>query len=47
MTPQTPMYIGSQSKSFTGLAIAQLIELGKINLNDPVQNIYPMVQGGG
>lgn len=24
MTPQTPMYIGSQSKSFTGLAITQL-----------------------
>jgi CubicO group peptidase (beta-lactamase class C family) len=37
MTPQTPMYIGSQSKSFTGLAIAQLIEQGKINPNDPVQ----------
>ena len=41
MTPQTPMYIGSQSKSFTGLAIAQLIELGKINLNDPVQTYIP------
>ena len=37
MTPQTPMYIGSQSKSFTGLAIAQLIEQGRLNLNDPVQ----------
>jgi CubicO group peptidase (beta-lactamase class C family) len=37
MTPQTPMYIGSQSKSFTGLAIAQLIEQGKIRPNDPVQ----------
>jgi CubicO group peptidase (beta-lactamase class C family) len=37
MTPQTPMYIGSQSKSFTGLAAAQLIEQGKINPNNPVQ----------
>jgi CubicO group peptidase (beta-lactamase class C family) len=37
MTPQTPMYIGSQSKSFTGLAIAQLIEQGKIKPNDAVQ----------
>ena len=37
MTPQTPMYIGSQSKSFTSLAIAQLIEQGKIDPADPVQ----------
>ena len=37
MTPQTPMYIGSQSKSFTGLAIAQLIEQGRIDPNEPVQ----------
>jgi CubicO group peptidase (beta-lactamase class C family) len=28
LTPQTPMYIGSQSKSFTALAIAQLAEQG-------------------
>lgn len=41
MTPQTPMYIGSQSKSFTGLAIAQLVEQGKIKLNDPVQTYLP------
>ena len=41
MTPQTPMYIGSQSKSFTALAIAQLIEQGKINPNDPVQEYIP------
>jgi CubicO group peptidase (beta-lactamase class C family) len=37
MTPQTPMYIGSQSKSFTGLAIAQLIEQGLVSQSDPVQ----------
>ncbi|MDQ2692449.1 MAG: beta-lactamase family protein, partial [Chloroflexota bacterium] len=41
MTPQTPMYIGSQSKSFTGLAIAQLIEQKKIDPNDPVQAYIP------
>ena len=41
MTPQTPMYIGSQSKSFTGLAIAQLIEQGKIDPGAPVQNYIP------
>jgi CubicO group peptidase (beta-lactamase class C family) len=41
MTPQTPMYIGSQSKSFTALAIAQLIEQGKIKPNDAVQKYIP------
>jgi CubicO group peptidase (beta-lactamase class C family) len=41
MTPQTPMYIGSQSKSFTGLAIAQLIEQGRIDPNEPVQTYIP------
>ena len=41
MSPQTPMYIGSQSKSFTGLAVAQLIEQGKIDPNAPVQNYIP------
>jgi CubicO group peptidase (beta-lactamase class C family) len=41
MTPQTPMYIGSQSKSFTGLAIAQLIEQGKIKPGGPVQKYIP------
>ncbi len=41
MTPQTPMYIGSQSKSFTGLAMAQLVEQGKVRLNDPVQKYIP------
>jgi CubicO group peptidase (beta-lactamase class C family) len=41
MTPQTPMYIGSQSKSFTGLAIAQLIEQGKIDPNEHVQTYIP------
>lgn len=41
MTPQTPMYIGSQSKSFTGLAIAQLIEQGLVSPSDPVQKYIP------
>jgi CubicO group peptidase (beta-lactamase class C family) len=44
MTPQTPMYIGSQSKSFTGLAIAQLVEQGLIDLNSPVQTYIPWFQ---
>ena len=41
MTPQTPMYIGSQSKSFTGLAVAQLAERGKIDLTSAVQTYIP------
>lgn len=44
MTPQTPMLIGSQSKSFTALAIGQLAEQGKIDLNAPVQRYIPWFQ---
>lgn len=41
MTPQTQMLIGSQSKSFTALAIAQLAEAGKLDLAAPVQTYIP------
>lgn len=41
LTPQTPMLIGSQSKSFTALAIAQLAEAGKLDLNAPVRTYIP------
>jgi CubicO group peptidase (beta-lactamase class C family) len=41
MTPQTQMLIGSQSKSFTALAIAQLAEMGKLDLNAPVRTYIP------
>lgn len=41
MTPQTPVVIGSVSKSFTALAIMQLVEQGKISLEDPVQSVIP------
>lgn len=41
MTPQTKVYIGSQSKSFTALAIAQLAEQGKLDLNATVQTYIP------
>lgn len=39
LTPQTPFTIGSVSKSFTALAVMQLVELGQINLDDSI-NIY-------
>ena len=41
MAPQTPMFIGSQSKSFTALAAAQLAEQGKLDLNAPVRTYIP------
>lgn len=41
ITPQTPLLIGSQSKSFTALAIAQLAEAGKLDLNAPVRAYIP------
>lgn len=41
MTPDTPMYIGSTSKSFTALAVLQLLEQGKLDLDAPVQRYLP------
>ncbi|MFD0711964.1 serine hydrolase domain-containing protein [Paenibacillus sp. GCM10027626] len=41
VTPQTPFIIGSLSKSFTALAMMQLVEQGKIQLDDPVQHYLP------
>ncbi|WMI80520.1 serine hydrolase domain-containing protein [Anaerotignum sp. MB30-C6] len=41
VTADTPMYIGSVSKSFTALAVMQLVEKGKINLDSPVIYYLP------
>jgi len=41
VTPQTPFYIGSVTKSFTALAVMQLVEEGKIDLDAPVQTYLP------
>jgi hypothetical protein len=41
VTPRTPFIIGSLSKSFTALAIMQLVEAGKIELDAPVQRYLP------
>ncbi len=35
-TPETPFLIGSMSKSFTALAVLQLVEAGKLDLDAPV-----------
>ncbi len=41
MTADTPMFIGSQTKSFTALAVMQLVEAGKIELDAPIQRYIP------
>ncbi|HEY6685497.1 MAG TPA: serine hydrolase domain-containing protein [Propionibacteriaceae bacterium] len=42
-SPQTPFVLGSTTKSFTALAVMQLVEAGKINLDAPVQHYLPWV----
>jgi CubicO group peptidase (beta-lactamase class C family) len=41
VTPQTSFIIGSTTKSFTALAIMQLVEAGQIELDAPVQTYLP------
>jgi CubicO group peptidase (beta-lactamase class C family) len=41
VTPQTPFLIFSSTKSFTALAIMQLAEAGKIELDAPIQRYLP------
>jgi CubicO group peptidase (beta-lactamase class C family) len=41
VTPQTPLMIGSTTKSMTAVAIMQLVEEGKIELDVPVQQYLP------
>ena len=40
-TPQTPFLIASVTKSFTALAIMQLVEANKVELDAPVQRYLP------
>ncbi len=41
VTPQTPFQIGSTTKSFTALAVMQLVEAGLVELDAPVQTYLP------
>jgi len=41
VTSQTPFIIGSTSKSFTALAVMQLVEAGRVELDAPVQRYLP------
>jgi len=47
VTPQTPFIIGSTSKSFTALAIMQLVEVGEIKLDASVHTYLPWFSMGG
>jgi CubicO group peptidase (beta-lactamase class C family) len=39
--PHTPFFIGSLTKSFTALALMQLVEAGKVELDAPVRHYLP------
>ncbi|HTK28742.1 MAG TPA: serine hydrolase domain-containing protein [Vicinamibacterales bacterium] len=41
VTPQTPFCIGSVTKSFTALAIMQLVDAGKVELDAPLRRYLP------
>jgi len=41
LTPSTPMPIASLSKSFTSLAVMQLVEAGKLDLDAPITKYLP------
>ena len=41
VTPQTPFMIGSVTKSFTALAVMQLVDAGQVELDAPVQTYLP------
>lgn len=44
VTPQTPFVLASVSKPITALAIMQLVEAGKVELDAPVQRYLPTFQ---
>jgi CubicO group peptidase (beta-lactamase class C family) len=40
-SPKTPFFIGSLTKSFTAMAVMQLVEAGRVELDAPVQRYLP------
>nr|WP_314862594.1 serine hydrolase [uncultured Undibacterium sp.] len=47
LRPDTLMLIGSISKQFTAVAILQLIEAGKLNLDDDIHSLLPQLPNKG
>ncbi|MBB5661097.1 serine hydrolase domain-containing protein [Brevundimonas halotolerans] len=45
VTPDTPFLIGSISKSFTAMAVMQLVEAGTVDLNAPVSQYLDVFKG--
>ena len=45
VTPDTPFNLGSVSKSFTALAVMQLVEAGKVGLDTEVSRYLPRFSG--
>lgn len=41
ITPETPFLLGSIVKQFTAATVLQLVEEGRISLDDPVSRFYP------
>jgi CubicO group peptidase (beta-lactamase class C family) len=41
VTPQTPFLLASFSKSMTAVAVMQLVEAGKVELDAPIQQVLP------
>jgi CubicO group peptidase (beta-lactamase class C family) len=41
ITGETPMHVASVSKTFTGIAVLQLIQQGKVHLDDPLSTYFP------
>ncbi|MGX7677047.1 serine hydrolase domain-containing protein [Plantactinospora sp. DSM 117369] len=44
ITPRTPFVLGSVTKSFTALAVMQLVEAGRVELDAPVRRYVPWLR---
>lgn len=47
VTPQSPFLLGSLSKSFTAMAVMQLVEAGKVGLDTPITAYLPWFRTAG
>ncbi|MCO5315266.1 MAG: beta-lactamase family protein [Solirubrobacterales bacterium] len=47
VTPRTPFVLGSTSKSFTALAVMQLVDEGRVKLDAPVRRYLPEFKPAG